>query len=132
MNTIKGKIKAVSYKGSLSFVKVENNGIDLSAIILTSISSRSHLEVGNPISVIFKESEVIMGVGNVSGISLQNKIPGTIISIQSNELMSKITLDTAIGKIKSIITSNAVKQLGLQEGLEAIAMIKTNEMMLSE
>jgi molybdopterin-binding protein len=132
MNSIKGKIKSVSYKGSLSFVKVEKNNVYLSAIILTSKSSRSHLEIGNNINVIFKESEVIMGIGDVSGISLQNKIPGTIMTIDSNELMSKVTLDTAIGKVRSIITSNAVKQLGLREGVKAIAMIKTNEMMLSE
>jgi len=65
-------------------------------------------------------------------ISLQNKMPGEIIKVESDKLLSKLVIKTPVGNITSIITSNAVKQLDLYLGKNIVAMVKTNEIMLSE
>ena len=45
--------------------------------------------------------------------------------------MSKVTIDSSIGNITSIITTKSVKTIGLELDNEVQAMIKTNEVMLS-
>ena len=92
----------------------------------------TYLGLGNRIQVIFKETEVIIAKGDTSAVSLQNQIKGQISRINKGDLLSKIEVNTNIGIVKSIITSNAVQQLELKEGEEVIAMIKSNEIMLAE
>jgi molybdopterin-binding protein len=41
-------------------------------------------------------------------------------------------MTTSVGIISSIITTNAVKQLELKEGVAVTAMVKTNEILISE
>ncbi|MDQ6762991.1 MAG: TOBE domain-containing protein, partial [Bacteroidota bacterium] len=60
------------------------------------------------------------------------KVPGKIIEIQKGELMSKVTVDTAVGNIVAIISLDAVLQLNLQVGETVSVMIKTNEIMISQ
>ena len=131
MNSLKGEIASVTVNGSLSLVKVQVGEIRLSAIVIDTPETAPHLQPGNAIHVIFKETEVIVGKGTDHAISLQNKMEGKVLSIESGDLLSKLTLDTVAGEITAIITTNAVTQLQLQRGTTITAMVKTNEMMLS-
>lgn len=79
----------------------------------------------------FKETEVIIGK-NGTDISIQNQIPVKVMAIEQGQLLSQLSLQYQEYALCSIITSNAVKQLQLQPGVEVIAMVKTNEIMLSE
>lgn len=131
MNILKGEIEGISVQGGLSLVHVNVGGIKLSAILIDTPETSSYLKIGHSVKVIFKETELILGKGEEIRISLQNRIPGTVKSIEKGELLSKVTLQTEVGDIASIITTNAVSQLEIQLGVEVIGMIKTNEMMLS-
>ncbi|SRR5690606_30961656 len=132
MNTLKGKIEYVSVNKNLSLVNVNVNEQLLSAIVIDNPETAPYLIPGNSIKIIFKETEVIIGKGKTDNISLQNKFTGSVEFIETGELLSKLTLNTSVGKIISIITTNAVNQLGLKKGSEVTAMVKTNEMMLIE
>ena len=103
-----------------------------SSIVIDTPETASFLKVKNEVKIIFKETEVIIGVGDMSGISLRNKMPGTVKSIDADKLLSKLTLETPMGDITSIITSNAVEQLKIKPGMEVTAMVKTNELILSK
>ena len=132
MNILKGKISSIKVNGDLSIVKVNIGKTIFSTILIDTPDTASYLKLENEVSVIFKETEVILGVGDMSGISLRNKLVGKVISIESDMLLSKVTINSDLGPITSIITSNAVTQLKIVEGLEVSAMIKTNELMLSK
>ena len=132
MNIIKGKISRIKVNGDLSIVKVAIGETTFSTILIDTPDTASYLKLDNEVNVIFKETEVILGVGDMSGISLRNKLVGKVISIESDRLLSKVTINTDLGPITSIITSNAVTQLKIVVGLEVSAMIKTNELMLSK
>jgi len=132
MNSLKGKIEAVNVSGDLSIVSVKVNNTNFSAIVIDTPKTDNYLVKGNPISVIFKETEVIIGIGSVEGISLRNKLFGEVISIASDTLLSKLVVDTDVGEITSIITSKSVKRLKIEVGTKLTAMIKTNELMLSK
>lgn len=131
MNILQGTIKEIDVSGELSIVRVEVRGNLLSTIAIDTPETAPFLKVGNRVKVIFKETEVIIGVGDMSGISLRNKFPGKIQVIEQDQLLSKVKVATDVGKINSIITSNAVEQLKLKPDMEVYAMIKTNELMLS-
>jgi len=132
MNVLKGKIEYITVNKNLSLISVNVNGQLLSAIVIDNPETAPYLKQGNSIKIIFKETEVIIGKEKTDNISLQNKFTGTVESIETGELLSKLTLNTTIGKIISIITTNAVNQLELKKDSEITAMVKTNEIMLTE
>ncbi len=132
MNILNGIIEEITVNGALSLTCIQVGDTRFTVIVIDTPETVSYLKVGNPIHVIFKETEVIIGNGTGHQISLQNKLAGHVHSIESGELLSKIVLETSAGKITSIITTNAVKQLKLKEGNEVTAMIKTNEIMIAE
>ncbi len=132
MNSLKGKIEAINVSGDLSIITIKVNETLFSAIVIDTPETDPYLVKGNPVQVIFKETEVIIGIGSVDGISLRNKLFGKVISVASDNLLSKLVIDTDVGKITSIITSNSVKRLKIEIGTELTAMIKTNELMLSK
>ena len=132
MNILKGTIEKLTISGSLTLIGIKVGTIDMSAIVIDTPKTALYLKIGNTITVVFKETEVIIGKGNTDEISLRNKFKGTIEILESKELLSKLTIKTNVGKISSIITTNAVKQLKLELGTAVTAMVKTNEILISE
>ncbi len=132
MNILKGHIDSIKVNGDLSIVKVKVASVIFSTILIDTPETAPYLYMDNEVNVIFKETEVILGVGDMSGISLRNKMKGKVSHIESDTLLSKVSIETEMGKITSIITSNAVKQLQIVLGMELTAMVKTNELMLSK
>ena len=132
MNILKGTIEKLTISGSLTLIGIKVGTIDMSAIVIDTPKTAPYLKVGNTITVVFKETEVIIGKGIHHQISMQNKFIGKISAIESKELLSKVSIATSVGTINSIITTNAVKQLALNIGSEVTAMIKTNEILLTE
>ena len=132
MNILKGNIEAIKVSGDLSIITVKVANTNLTAIVIDTPKTDDYLQKGNPVKVIFKETEVIIGVGDVDGISLRNKLFGEVISIASDNLLSKLVINTDVGEITSIITSNSVKRLKIDIGTKLTAMVKTNELMLSK
>lgn len=132
MNCLKGHIKEINVEGKLSLVSVDLGTYICSAIVIETPETASYLKIDNPVKLLFKETEVIIAKGEALEISLQNRILGRVQSIESGALLSRLVIASEVGEIVSIITSNAVKQLKLEEGTEVTAMIKTNEVMLEE
>ena len=131
MNILRGKIISIKVNGTVSLVTIDVKGILIKTIVIETPQTASYLITGNSINAIFKETEVVIGKGLEHFVSLQNKLPATILEIENGVLLSKLILDTPAGKITAVITSDAVAQLRLQSGEQITAMIKTNEIMLS-
>lgn len=132
MNKLQGNITAINTFENLSIVYIVVNNTKITSIVIDTPETNDLLHIGKSINVVFKETEVIIGLGTNHQISMQNKFVGTIASIESNNLLSKLLIDSTVGNITSIITTNAVQQLGLQTGTEITAMVKTNEILLME
>lgn len=132
MNIVTGVITSIKVSGNISLVTVTANNISFKTMVIETPGTAAWLKMDNKINVIFKETEVIIGKGLEHLVSLQNKVPGEIIEIQRGELMSKITVNTIVGNIVAIISLDAVMQLNLQPGETVTAMIKTNEIMISQ
>ncbi|WP_109851156.1 molybdopterin-binding protein [Aquimarina sp. AU58] len=132
MNVLQGEIMSIKTNGSLSLVTVHVGTINFNTIIIETPDTASYLKQGNHIKMIFKETEVIVGKGVEHSLSIQNKAIGEIINIKKGTLLSTLTIDSTVGHLTAIITSDAVDQLQLEIGEKITAMIKTTEIMLSE
>lgn len=131
MNILPGTIRDLQVHGNLTLVKVAVSDITITSIVIETPETANYLKVGAPVKVMFKETEVIIGKSGVD-ISLQNQIPVKLVSIEQGQLLCQLNMKYQEYTLCSIITSNAVNQLQLQPGVKVIAMIKTNEIMLSE
>ncbi|GAB5527880.1 MAG: hypothetical protein Roseis2KO_57520 [Roseivirga sp.] len=132
MNILTGKIASVTPSGELSLVGVSCADLLITAIVIDTPETAPYLKPDTTVKLLFKETEVIIGKGIDHQISLRNQVMGTITGLEKGTLLSKVTITTKVGEINSIITTQAANQLGLNIGAEACAMIKTNEIMLSE
>ncbi|MCF6223736.1 MAG: TOBE domain-containing protein [Flavobacteriaceae bacterium] len=132
MNSLKGRIEEITVHGDLSIISTKVGNISFSAIVIDTPLTDDYLVKGNEVNIIFKETEVIIGIGSVDGISLRNKLFGQVVSIASDILLSKLVIQTEVGNITSIITSKSVKKLNIVVGTKLTAMIKTNELMLTK
>ncbi len=132
MNILTGKISKVSVNGNLTLLDIDVAGENFKAILIENPDKVEFLREGKEVSVMFKETEVVIGKKVEHAISLRNRLLCTIKSITKGPLLSKLRLEHMAGEIGSIITSNAVESLQLVEGEEIWAMIKTNEVTISE
>ncbi len=130
MNVFQGKISELISDQNLTIVSVEVKDSVFKAIVVESENSAPYLKVGNEIKIAFKETEVILVAGKFEGISLRNRILGDIKDIEKGKLLSRVQISSNFGEVASIITTNAVEDLKLEEGKKVTAMIKTNEMIL--
>lgn len=132
MNILKGKIKALNTAGRLTVVTLDVNGILLKSIIIENPETVSYLKLDNPIRVMFKETEVVIGKGQEIPVSMENQIRSTIVEMTKGKLLCSLVLDTEAGKLKATITSESAARLMLRVGETVMALIKTTEIMLSE
>lgn len=133
MNEFRGEIIDIEVSGSLSLVSVNiGDYFVLKSIVIETPETADYLSLKKQIKVLFKETEVILCTENNVAISLQNRIEGIIKHIEKGTLLSKVEITTKAGELVSIISTNAVNQLGLKHGIDIFAMVKLNEIMLSE
>jgi molybdopterin-binding protein len=65
-------------------------------------------------------------------LSARNSLPGTIRQIERGAVNAEVTIEVAPGiTIVSIITLDAVQNLGLKEGGKAYAVIKASSVMVA-
>jgi len=133
MNSLEGNIQLIEQNGNLSLVTINMSPeILLKTIIVETPQSVNYLKVGHKIKVLFKETEVVIGTSIDHSISLQNRICGTISEIEKGTLLSRVVIKTSVGQIESIISTKAAETLQLKTENSVVAMIKLNEIMLSE
>lgn len=133
MNSFQGHIDKVETHGSLSIVFVNiGNDIIIQAIVIDDVKSAPHLVSDQNITVLFKETEVIISTDLSPILSIQNRIKGHISAIEKGQLLSRLLIETSIGTIVSVISSQSIIELQLKTKTEVTAMVKINEVILSK
>ena len=131
MNELQGRIIGIEVNGNLSLVVVEVlAGLSLQTIVIDTPETASYLKMNNQVLVVFKQTEVVIGVGEQLQISIENQIPARITQIEKGKLLCKLTLESKAGKLSSIISTAAAETLKLKQGDSVLAMVKLNEVML--
>jgi molybdopterin-binding protein len=68
-----------------------------------------------------------LGAARISG---RNQLVGSILEVKIDGLLAKVVLAIGDQRITAIITADAVRELELKPGEQAIALIKSTEVMI--
>lgn len=132
MNKLAATIIAIHSNTHMSLVDLAVGDDVLSATLLETPAQAAYLQTGNKVSLLFKETEVSLAK-NLSGlISLINQLNAKVTQIQRGEILSAVTLAYQQHTIVSVITTRSVDRLQLEVGDDVEALIKANELVLSD
>jgi molybdopterin-binding protein len=62
--------------------------------------------------------------------STRNRFPGTIVEVKKGDVSGTVEIVSGPHRILSLVTREAVDQLGLKPGMEAIAVVKATSVMI--
>lgn len=65
-------------------------------------------------------------------ISGRNQLHGTVLEVVIEGLLAKVVLAIGDQRITAIITADAVRELGLKPGEQALALVKATEVMIGK
>ena len=63
-------------------------------------------------------------------LSARNQLRGTVVAIVEGAVEAQVTLDLGSQKFVSVITMDALREMGLAVGMEAVAIIKADHVIL--
>ncbi len=131
-NQIKGVVAEVKEGAVNGIVKVDaGEGNMISATISMDSIKELGIVAGKEVTAIIKATSVMMANGKLN-ISARNQLTGTVAAINEGAVNAIVKLDVAGGiGITSTISMEAVKDLGLEVGKEATAIIKATSVMIS-
>ncbi|HEY3706936.1 MAG TPA: helix-turn-helix transcriptional regulator [Terracidiphilus sp.] len=69
------------------------------------------------------------GTARISG---RNQLSGTVLEVTVDGLLARVVLALGKQRITAIITADAVRELALQPGDQALALIKATEVMIGK
>jgi molybdopterin-binding protein len=64
------------------------------------------------------------------GFSARNRFPGTVRSVEVDGVMAIVEIEAGPHRITSVITRDAVEELGLAPGMPATATVKSTSVMV--
>jgi molybdopterin-binding protein len=64
------------------------------------------------------------------GLSARNRFPGTVLSVEVDGVMAIVEIEAGPHRITSVITRDAVEELGLAPGMPATATVKSTSVMV--
>ena len=131
-NQIKGVVAEVKEGAVNGIVKVDaGEGNMISATISMDSIKELGIVAGKEVTAVIKATSVMMANGMIN-ISARNQLTGTVSAINEGAVIAIVKLDVAGGiGITSTISMEAVKDLGLEVGKEATAIIKATSVMIS-
>ena len=132
MNKLLGNIKSIDAHDGLLLIKTNVNNTELEAIIIGNENEYPYLKNNNNVSLIFKETEVLLSKDKSLNISDNNEITCTITSTTKGSLLTQVNLDFDGNIIAAVITSSSAERLQLKINDTVKAFIKANEIIVAE
>lgn len=130
-NQLKGTIKNVQEGAVNGVVTICLGGNKVKADITMDAIKELGLVEGKEAYAIVKASSVMFASDVISGISARNQLKGTVTDIKEGAVNGHVTIELDNGsKVKGSITNEAIEQLGLKVGGQAVAIIKATEVMV--
>ncbi|MDQ0682462.1 MULTISPECIES: molybdopterin-binding protein [Streptomyces] len=131
-NQLPGTVTAVHPGQVMALVKIRlDGGQHLTAAITLEASEQLALAPGAAVHALVKSTEVSLSTGQVAGLSIRNRLPGTITGLTLGAVMAAVRIRVDDGELTAAITREAATDLGLFVGSDVIALIKSTEVSLA-
>ena len=130
-NQLAGTVTKIAEGAVNGIVTIDVNGTPVSATISMNAIRELGLEPGKKAYAVIKATEVMVGLGEHLTLSARNQFPGKVISVTKGAVNSIVAIEALGGnRLSATISNNAVEELGLCEGKEALAVIKATSVMV--
>lgn len=132
-NQLKGTISSVKEGAVNGVVAIDLGSTTVKADITMEAIKELGLAEGKEAYAIIKATNVMFAAGTerIAGISARNQIAGTVKKVTEGAVNGHVTLETEQGAtIKGSITNEAIKELGLEEGKPALAVVKSTDVIV--
>jgi molybdate transport system regulatory protein len=130
MNQLNAVIQSMETEENISIIVAAAAGKEWYALVIDNIDTAPHLKPGSAVALVFKETAVSLAKGVSGQLSIRNRLAGTVSRIKIGTTLSEVGLHCDGFSLTSIITTNAVQELNLQEGDVVEALIKTTDISL--
>lgn len=131
-NQFEGRVASVQPGAVNAVVNVDLGGGDtLVAVVTLDSVAALGLQDGSEVVAIVKAPWVMLMTDSDLRLSARNQLKGTVKAVDAGAVNAEVTLALPGGnEIVSIITKEAVGELGLRVGVEATAVIKSSHVIL--
>lgn len=106
-------------------------GQDITAAITLEAVQELGIGVGSTVRVLAKATEVSLATGPVDGLSIRNRLSGTLMEIVLGANLANVKVSVDGAQLTAVITKEAVEELGLTPGTGVTALIKSTEISLA-
>ena len=130
-NQLAGVVSKIQEGAVNGIVSIDVNGMTVSATISMKAIKELGLETGKKAYAVIKATEVMVGLGEHLCLSARNQFPGTVVAVNKGAVNSIVKLSVLGGlEMSATISNNAVEELGLAEGVKALAVVKATSVMV--
>ncbi|EIV93636.1 molybdopterin-binding protein [Frankia sp. QA3] len=90
------------------------------------------IAVGTAVEALIKSTDISVATAEVAGLSIRNKLRGTLVGLDSGGAMSVARIRIGEGlELTAAITRAAAEELKLEPGIPVTALIKSTEVSFS-
>ncbi|MFB6950682.1 molybdopterin-binding protein [Streptomyces niveus] len=131
-NQLPGTVTTVTPGDVMATVRVHlSGGQDVTAAITAEAVQELGIEEGAAVRVLAKATEVSLATGPVDGLSIRNRLAGTLMEIVLGPSLANVKVAVDGAELTAVITREAVEELGLTPGTGVTALIKSTEISLA-
>jgi len=130
-NQLPGTVSKVTEGAVNGIVTIDVNGTPVSATISLNAIRELGLAAGKKAYAVIKATEVMVGLGTHLPLSARNQFPGKVVNVDRGAVNSIVKLEVLGGlNMSATISNNAVDELKLVPGMEALAVVKATSVMV--
>ncbi|MFE6176961.1 molybdopterin-binding protein [Streptomyces sp. NPDC056464] len=131
-NQIPGTVTSVTPGEAMATVRVRlDGGQDVTAAITLDGVNDLGLAEGSAVRALIKATEVSLATGPVEGLSIRNRLPGTVREVATGAAMASVRVSVDGGEVTAAITKDAVADLALAAGSAVTVLFKATEVSLA-
>ncbi|MEV5079619.1 TOBE domain-containing protein [Streptomyces sp. NPDC056159] len=131
-NQLPGTVTTVTPGEAMALVHVRlDGGGQLTSAITRDAVEDLRLAEGSAVRALVKSTEVSLATGPVEGLSIRNRLPGTVTGVALGAAMASVRVEVEGGELTAAITRDAATELGLAAGTRVTALIKSTEVALA-
>lgn len=131
-NQLPGTVTTVTPGEVMATVRVHlSGGQDVTAAITLEAVQELGIEEGAAVRVLAKATEVSLATGPIEGLSIRNRLAGTLMEIVLGPNLANVKVAVDDAELTAVITREAVEELGLTPGTGVTALIKSTEISLA-
>ncbi|MFB8250739.1 molybdopterin-binding protein [Streptomyces rochei] len=131
-NQLPGTVTTVTPGEAMATVRVRlSGGQDVTAAITRDAADDLALAPGTAVHALVKSTEVSLATGRVEGLSIRNRLPGTVTALSTGAAMASVQVAVEGAELTAAITRDAADDLGLAVGAPVVALVKSTEVSLA-